>query len=368
MCCTRQAKGRLDLVSSWALITTSIWTILSLAFPQRWTVVAYPLVVSALLKGICDYVGTYLVNYAGFGMITDLRNDLYNGMLRRSVSFFQKHTTGTLLSTLINDIERVQYAMSSVLSDFLQQFFTLIFMTAVVIGWAASWRGCCCCLFRSLFSRCGASARRAHDDATGQDKLAEIQNILHETITGNRIVKAFNMEFWEMPALPQAAGPAVPGESELGARAGDQLAADGCDWGRCDCVLLLLWVATQIQQRDDRRDSSLRLSWRCLSCTIRCGSSRPTTTAFSRRWARVGDFRVHGRAETIQEKKHAHVLKGFRDSIRLENVGFAYNEERARRKCCTDINLEIQARRGDRAGGAERGGKIDAGEFDSAIF
>ena len=32
----------------------------------------------------------------------------------------------------------------------------------------------------------------------GQDKLAEIQNILHETITGNRIVKAFGMELWEM--------------------------------------------------------------------------------------------------------------------------------------------------------------------------
>ena len=88
---------------------------------------AYALVMSAILKSVCDYAGTYLVNYAGFGMITDLRNDLYNAVLRRSVGFFQKHTTGTLLSTLINDIERVQYAMSNVLSDFMQQIFTLIF-------------------------------------------------------------------------------------------------------------------------------------------------------------------------------------------------------------------------------------------------
>src|SRR5260370_3510680 len=100
---------------------------------NAWTVVAYALVVSALVKSVCDYVGTYLVNYAGFGMITDLRNDLYNAVLRRSVGFFQKHTTGTLLSTLINDIERVQYAMSNVLSDFMQQIFTLIFTAGVVI-------------------------------------------------------------------------------------------------------------------------------------------------------------------------------------------------------------------------------------------
>ena len=86
------------------------------------------------------------MNYAGFGMITDLRNDLYTATLRRSVAFFQKHTTGTLLSTLINDIERVQYAMSTVLAEFLQQFFTLIFTAGVVVLLGASWRGCCCCL------------------------------------------------------------------------------------------------------------------------------------------------------------------------------------------------------------------------------
>ena len=39
----------------------------------------------------------------------------------------------------------------------------------------------------------------------GQDKLAEIQNILHETITGNRIVKAFGMESWEITRFRGAA-------------------------------------------------------------------------------------------------------------------------------------------------------------------
>ena len=97
-------------------------------FHNAWTIVAYALVASTVLKGIFDYAGTYLVNHAGFGMITNLRNDLYNSILRRSAAFFQKHTTGTLISTIINDIERVQFAMSSVLAEFLQQFFTFIFI------------------------------------------------------------------------------------------------------------------------------------------------------------------------------------------------------------------------------------------------
>ena len=173
---------------------------------NAWNVVAYALVVSALLKSVCDYAGTYLVNYAGFGMITDLRNDLYNAVLRRSVAFFQKHTTGTLLSTLINDIERVQFAMSSVLGDFLQQLFTLLFTAAVVVmvGGKMAWA---LLLFVpvviSSARRIGRRVRRT--TRKGQDKLAEIQNILHETITGNRIVKAFGMELWEMTRFRKAA-------------------------------------------------------------------------------------------------------------------------------------------------------------------
>ena len=92
------------------------------------TVVAYALIVSAVMKSVCDYAGTYLINYAGFGMITDLRNDLYDAMMRRSVAFFQKHSTGVLLSTIINDIERVQFAMSTIMADFLQQLFTFVFL------------------------------------------------------------------------------------------------------------------------------------------------------------------------------------------------------------------------------------------------
>ncbi|HET9407597.1 MAG TPA: ABC transporter ATP-binding protein [Candidatus Sulfotelmatobacter sp.] len=175
-------------------------------FTNAWTMVAFALVASTVLKGICDYSGTYLVNHAGFGMITDLRNDLYNAILRRSAAFFSRHATGTLVSTTINDIERIQYAMSTVLSEFLQQFFTFIFVSVVVVilGGSLSWL---LLLFvpiiihssRKIGSRVRSSTRH------GQDKLADVQNILHETITGNRIVKAFNTESWEISRFRLAA-------------------------------------------------------------------------------------------------------------------------------------------------------------------
>ncbi len=175
-------------------------------FHNVWTVVAFALVVSTILKGIFDYAGTYLVNYAGYGVITDLRNHIYTAILKRSVAFFQQHATGTLLSAIVNDVEKVQFAMSSVLSEFLQQFFTFVFMLLVVIRLGGR-LSLVLIIFvpfvvmaaRRIGQRVRTTTRK------GQDKLAEIQNLLHETITGVRIVKAFCMEAWETRRFRDAA-------------------------------------------------------------------------------------------------------------------------------------------------------------------
>jgi len=175
-------------------------------FHNPWTMVAFALVAATILKGIFDYIGTLLVNYAGFGMITDLRDDLYNAILRSSAAFFTKHTTGTLLSTIVNDIEKVQYAMSSVLAEFLQQFFTFLFLAWVVVGLGGKLAWVLLLFVPAILYSSRKIGRQVRSTTRGgQDKLAEIQNILHETITGNRIVKAFGMENWEIGRFRAAA-------------------------------------------------------------------------------------------------------------------------------------------------------------------
>ena len=173
---------------------------------NAWTVVAFAAVGATILKGLCDYAGTYLVNHAGFGMVTDLRNNLIHSILRRSAAFFQKHTTGTLISTIINDIERVQYAMSSVLAEFLQQMFTFIFtgVFVILLGRELAW---VLVLFVPviIYSAAKIGRKVRHTTRRGQDDLADVQNILQETITGNRIVKAFSMESWEIARFRKAA-------------------------------------------------------------------------------------------------------------------------------------------------------------------
>jgi subfamily B ATP-binding cassette protein MsbA len=106
----------------------------------------------------------------------------------------------------VNDIERVQFAMSNVLAEFLQQVFTFLFTVAVVIikGKQLAWLLLLFVPFIIVSAwKIGHGVRRT--TRRGQDQLADIQNILHETITGNRIVKAFGMEAWEFARFKRAA-------------------------------------------------------------------------------------------------------------------------------------------------------------------
>jgi ATP-binding cassette, subfamily B, bacterial MsbA len=312
-------------------------------FHNAWTVVAVALVGSALLKSICDYCGTYLVNRAGFGMITDLRNDLYNAILRRSVAFFQKHTTGTLLSTLINDIERVQFAMSTVLSDFLQQLFTLIFtvMAVVIVGGKLAW---VLLLFLPVVvlsaRRIGRRVRQT--TRKGQDKLAEIQNILHETITGNRIVKAFGMEMWEMNRFRKAARRLF--DANLKSVKVQAISSPLMDLiASMAIALLLLLGRISIQHKEMTAGSFITFLIAVFTLYDPVRKFAAFYNSFQQAIGASDEiFKFMDATDDVQEKKRAFVLKGFKEGIRFEDVGFAYESDGETKQVLHGINLTVQ--------------------------
>ena len=296
-------------------------------FHNAWTVVAYALIMSAIVKSASDYLGTYLVNYAGFGMITDLRNDLYDAVLRRSTAFFQKHATGTLLSTLINDIERVQTAMSSVLGDFMQQFFTFLFMIGVVIitGGKLAW---VLLLFVPVVI---SSARRIgrhvrHTTRKGQDKLAEIQNILHETITGNGIVKAFGMERWEMRRFRNAAKRLF--SANLKAVSMQAISSPLMDAiGAVGIALLLLLGRDRIKTHQMTEGAFIAFLFATFTLYDPVRKFALFYNSFQQALGASEDiFRFLDAQDEVVEKKKPYVLQGFEHSICFEDVEFGYND------------------------------------------
>jgi len=314
-------------------------------FQNAWTVVAFALVAATLLKGLFDYAGTYLVNYTGFGMITDLRDDLYNAMLRRSAAFFQKHSTGTLLSAIVNDIERIQFAMSSVLAEFLQQVFTLVFTAAVVIllGGRLAW---VLVLFvPAIIYSAGKIGRRVrHTTRRGQDKLADIQNILHETITGNRIVKAFSMESWEAARFRTAAGRLF--RANLRSVAASALSSPLMDlFGAVAIALLLLLGRGQIAHNVFTAGTFLAFIVAVFKLYDPVRKFALFYNNFQQALGASSEvFKFMDIEDEVRERPGAKPLTPFSRSIKFENVSFSYSDDGSdSREILTDINLEVKA-------------------------
>jgi subfamily B ATP-binding cassette protein MsbA len=313
-------------------------------FQNPWTAVAFALVASTVLKGIFDYVGTYLVNYTGYGMITDLRDDLYNAFLRSSAAFFTKHTTGTLLSTIVNDIERVQFAMSTVLAEFLQQFFTFIFIAVVVVllGGKLAW---VLLLFLPVILYSSRKIGRQVRSKTrgGQDKLAEIQNILHETITGNRIVKAFGMENWEMQRFRAAARRLF--RANLRMVAAFAISSPLMDiFGSVAIALLLLMGRDAIKHHVFNAGTFLAF----IVAVFKLYDPVRKFALFNNNFQQaVGAsseiFRYMDIEDEVREKPRANRLPRFARAIRFADVSFSYATAEDSPVVLHDINLEVKA-------------------------
>jgi len=312
-------------------------------FTNAWTIVAFALITSTVLKGICDYSGTYLVNHAGFGMITDLRDDLYTALLRRSAAFFSKHTTGTLLSTIINDIERVQYAMSTVLSELLQQFFTFISVAIVVVilGGNLAW---VLLLFVPVivFSSRKIGSRVRHTTRHGQDKLAEIQNILHETIIGNRIVKAFNTEDWEISRFRSAARRLF--RANLRSVAATAISSPLMDvFGVVGIALLILIGRARIAHNQMTPGAFVAFITAVFSLYNPVRKFALFYNNFQQALGASSEiFNFMDVEDDVREQPRAKVLPKFTGSVRFERVGFAYaNDGEQCHEVLHDINLEV---------------------------
>ena len=316
-------------------------------FTNAWTIVAFALVASTILKGICDYSGTYLVNHAGFGMITDLRDDLYNAILRRSAAFFSRHTTGTLLSTIVSDIERVQYAMSTVLSELLQQFFTFVSVAVVVIflGGNLSW---ILLLFVPviIYSSRKIGSRVRHTTRQGQDNLAEVQNILHETITGNRMVKAFNTENWEISRFRSAARRLF--RANLRSVAASAISSPLMDiFGVIGIAMLLLLGRDRIAHGQMTPGVFVAFITAVFSLYNPVRKFAVFNNSFQQALGASSEiFRFMDIEDDVREKPAAKRLPRFSQSVRLDHVSFAYaSEGEEARDVLRDIDLEV--RRGE---------------------
>jgi subfamily B ATP-binding cassette protein MsbA len=168
--------------------------------------VALTILVLYVVKGACAYLSTTLVGAAGQQAVTDLRNALYEHVLNQSFGFLSRHSTGSLMSQITTDVERVQSAVAELAGDALKEGLTLAGLLVVLV-WH-DWLLAIVALVGMPAAFLPLVLLGRHLRASSETSLRrwrDISEILQETISGFRVVKAFGMEGFETQRFRRAA-------------------------------------------------------------------------------------------------------------------------------------------------------------------
>src|SRR5580698_248271 len=168
------------------------------AIHNIFTIVAITILVVFATRGLCDYLGDYLTNFVGFSAVTDLRNQVFDKVLRHGAAFFEATSTGRLMSSIMNDIDKIQVASSDMFADLMRQIFSAIGLLVVIFG--TDWRLALFSLTLFPFvllptARLGKRIRRT--SRRTQDAAGDLNQVLQEAIAGNQVVRAFGAERYE---------------------------------------------------------------------------------------------------------------------------------------------------------------------------
>ena len=155
-----------------------------------------------LAKGLAVYGQAYLMHYVGEDIIRRLRNQLYDRIQDQSLAFFHREKTGTLISRITNDVNLIKSMVSTAVTSSARDVFSIIGLTCVIFY--RDWKLALLAMvvLPIAFYPVIEFGRRIRKVSTGrQEAMAEMTSFLHETLAGNKIVKAFGMEAYEKERL-----------------------------------------------------------------------------------------------------------------------------------------------------------------------
>ncbi|MCX6565931.1 MAG: ABC transporter ATP-binding protein [Candidatus Aminicenantes bacterium] len=162
---------------------------------------ALPLVLIIVIfgKGLFTFFSSFFMKAVGNKVVKKMRDDLYAHILSQSSGFFDRATTGDLMSRLTNDVDRIQQAVGTAMSDIFEESFVLIglLLTLFLNDWKMALVAFVIAPL-AVIPMAAFSRQLKKQGRKSQLKMSDIYNLIHETVTGNRIVKAFTMEGFEL--------------------------------------------------------------------------------------------------------------------------------------------------------------------------
>ncbi|MDQ3555689.1 MAG: ABC transporter ATP-binding protein/permease [Gemmatimonadota bacterium] len=294
-----------------------------------------------LIKNVALYVQNYTVSITEGRVTRDIRDDIYRHLLHLGFPFFQRTRTGQVISRVTGDVDQMRMLVTNNLAKALSNTIQALFLLAMLL--LASWKLTLVAVvfLPPMLGLWGRFRKRLRTGVLGVlDAVGEVASHIQETVSGIRLVKASGAEEWEQrrfQALTRGHYRALVRNERW-----RQFFAPATEMITATAVLALLWYGSHLVLAEGSLNPAdfmvaLLLAGKLMSPVKWLGNFpalvQPGLGAAERA------FELLDAPRELASRSDARPVRGFRDAIRFERVGFEYLPGEP---VLRDVDLEIR--------------------------
>lgn len=147
------------------------------------------------LRGFFSFTNNFLMSSIGRKTVKDLRQEFFEKLLRLPIALFSQKSSSSLISRALNDIGSVQKSISSALKDFFVELSTIAVLAGVALyrRWDLALMSFTIIPFIAfMLSKFGKRLKK--QSKKSRKLISRVTKVIHESLMGMRIIKAFTME------------------------------------------------------------------------------------------------------------------------------------------------------------------------------
>jgi subfamily B ATP-binding cassette protein MsbA len=295
---------------------------------EKWKKVLTVLLLVFVIRAFTSFFSEYAFQKVGLSTVRDLRNELYESIIRQSHRFFSERSTGEMVSRVVSDADAIQAAVSTRMGDLFQESITLILLIVYVLISNTELALISLIVAPIIIIPVIHFGRRLRGTThRSQERMADIATLLEETIRGVRIVKAFTMERFEIRRFREATTRHL--SSNLKAQRIQALTSPVMEL-LAGLMMLLLFLYAHKRIEAGTLTTGQFVSFLAALAAMYAPIKKlnkvnlSVNTALS---AAERVFRMLDVDNEVKEKPDAIELAGVGRGVRYENVSFAYGDQ-----------------------------------------
>ncbi len=161
----------------------------------HWLLIIGAIPAIMVARNTLQYLSIYLTNWSAMHAIADIRTRLFSHLQNLSLGFFNKARTGDLIARITNDTQVLYGIVGNSFASAVKDPITIICLLVYQLATNTTLTLISIVVFPVCIVPIVIFGRKVRKSARAvQEHNAELTNLMHESFTGNRVIKAYNLE------------------------------------------------------------------------------------------------------------------------------------------------------------------------------